>query len=77
MKKGTQKPFKGMLSAIVMDLEHQSKPKNALEQLKVKANKINLTNHKDKPDDKQVKSLDSSLKSKHKKYQEADLSVTA
>ena len=77
LKKGIQKPFKGILSTIVMDSEHQVKTKQALELFKVKVSELNLTDHEDKPDDKQVKSFISSLKSKHKKDQEADLPVIA
>ena len=66
-----------MLSTIVMDSEHQVKPKQALELFKVKVSELNLTDHEDKPDDKQVKSFVSSLKSKQKKDQEADLPVIA
>ena len=73
LKRGIQRPFKGILTTIVVDSEYRIKPKQALEMFKIKITEQNLTDHEDKPDDKRVKSFISSLKAKYKKDQDAHL----
>ena len=73
LKRSIQEPFKGTQTNIVVDSEHRIKPKQALEMFKIITTEQNLTDHEDKPDDKRVKSFSSSVKSRHKRDQDAHL----
>ena len=67
LKRHIQESFKGIIMDVVVDSEHRIRPKQALEIFNATVTERNLTDHEDKPDDKQVKSFISSVKSKSKK----------